>query len=70
MPVEIFDKQETPDTMISIAIYNTGGEIVPSWWISIKDGGREHYDIDEIRTIIDCMPSIAAQLQKLVDFFS
>lgn len=70
MPVEIFNSEETPDTMISIAIYNNNGEIIPSWWISIKNSNRDYYDLDEIRAVIECIPNITTQLQKLVDYFS
>lgn len=67
MSVEILEEDIAPSTMISIAIYNTDGEIVPCWWISIDGSGRKYYDMNEIKTIIETMPSIASQLQKLLD---
>ena len=68
MAVEIFDETTPPSTSLHVAIYNEKGAMIPSWWLELPE--EEEYDILEIRTILDCIPSIVDQLEKLIQYFS
>lgn len=68
MPVEIFDETSDPSTSLHIAIYNEDGHIIPAWWLELPT--KDEYDLNEIAAILDCIPSIAEQLEKLLEHFS
>lgn len=65
MAVEIFDEEAEPSTSLHIAIYNVKGSLVPSWWMEIPDEGW--YDVAEMETILDCLPSIQIAIEKMVE---
>jgi hypothetical protein len=66
MSVEMFDNNLDPSTRLTIDVYNKNGDIVPSWWIQIVR--TDHYDVNEIRMLIDSMSSISKQLEKVIEY--
>jgi len=68
MPVEIFNNDLDPSTRLTIDVYNKNGDLTPSWWLEIVR--TEHYDVDEIRMLIDCTQSIAKQLERVIEYLS
>ena len=68
MSVELFDIDEDPSTTLVLTIYNNGVDIIPSWWLEILE--QKYYDIEEIKALLDCIPNIVKQLEKVLEHFS
>lgn len=68
MAVEKFEPDTLPSTSLHLTVYNDDGEIIPAWWLEIE--ADDNYDLAEIVALLDCLPSISEQLQKLLEFLS
>jgi hypothetical protein len=68
MSVELFDVDEDPSTTLVLAIYNDGRDIIPCWWLEILE--QKYYDIEEIKALLDCIPNVVKQLEKVLEHFS
>ena len=43
---------------------------MPSWWLELPgDDDDDLYDLNEIQAVLNCLPSIKAQLEAILEYF-
>lgn len=70
MAVEVFSEDLEPSTSLHIVVYRTGKALMPSWWLELPgDDDDDLYDLNEIQAVLNCLPSIKAQLEAILEYF-
>lgn len=70
MAVEIFDEDAVPSTSIHIVVYNNKNHLIPSWWLELPvSDDDDFYNLNEIQSILNCLPSIKKQLESILEYF-